>query len=352
MKLLILGIDPGTTAAFALTTLEGELIRIFSKKNISIDDLINEIISTLDNHRIVFIGCDKSKPPKAVMKISSRLGVKLLIPDHDLSISEKHKLINEYYGKINLNAHEFDALASALYVIKRINSRLNRAIAKLKHDIDISTYLYELLTTSKSRDQVIQEMQKHVVFQEKKPKRIIKEKNQIAVLQHQIHQLLQENKALRKQLRFEKSKFKEKLNEKLLFLTSKVFTLNQEIEKLKNIINSFVVAFNFLDKKYNIKLALKEDNDFISNSNIQYVIKESSKSSKKSSFNNASNKLNSSNKNPPKIYDKKNKKFIDANIIFKTDDFVLFSEQNIDSLEKIEQLIEQYKAERKRLLKK
>ncbi len=328
MKLLILGIDPGTTAAFALTTLEGELIHIFSKKNTSVDQLINQIIEASSNNKIVFIGCDKAKPPKAVMKISSRLGVRLLNPDHDLSISEKHKLINEYYGKVNLNAHEFDALASALFVIKRINSRLNRAIAKLKHDVDISKYLYELLTTSKSRDQIIQEMQKVVVFEDKKPKRIVKEKNQIALLQYQIQQLLQENKALRRQLKEQKFRFKQQLNEKLLFLTSKIFTLNQEIDRLRSLINSFFSCFDFLNKNYNIKLAIKENNnDFFFD--IPYVFKDSSK-----------------------IFDKRNKRYINANIVYKSNDFVLFSEQNIDALKKIEELIEKYKAERKRLLKK
>ena len=119
-KLLIAGIDPGTTLGYAVIDLEGNLVQINSSKNLDINSLISELI---DFGKIVVIGTDKKKNPSFIERLGVKLGAKVIAPEYDLKVVEKRGLVKEY--KTN-NQHEIDALASAFFI-----SSTNFSIASL-----------------------------------------------------------------------------------------------------------------------------------------------------------------------------------------------------------------------------
>ena len=77
LKSIILGLDPGTTTAFAALDLNGRIIRIFSKKDLGQQDLVSAV-STVG--KPLLIGVDKSKEPRAAEKLAATFSSLSAIP--------------------------------------------------------------------------------------------------------------------------------------------------------------------------------------------------------------------------------------------------------------------------------
>ena len=127
-KLLIAGIDPGTVGAYALLDLDSNLISISSGRHLTQSNLTLEIIK---HGKIIIIGCDVQQAPNLTAKVASSIGARVVSPDHDLKYLEKIKIVdtflknNKQFIKLN-NQHEKDALAAALYGLKRIKNLMKR----------------------------------------------------------------------------------------------------------------------------------------------------------------------------------------------------------------------------------
>ncbi|MFH1211166.1 MAG: DUF460 domain-containing protein [archaeon] len=128
-KLLIAGIDPGTTLGYALLDLKGNVVKIRSSKQLDMSSLILEMIK---EGRVIIVGTDRKKAPKFADKLASKIGARLIKPEEDLAVEQKRELTKgEEFG----NEHEKDALASAIYAFKRIRSLLIKVDLYLKeHD--------------------------------------------------------------------------------------------------------------------------------------------------------------------------------------------------------------------------
>ncbi len=109
MALLIIGVDPGTTLGYAIINDKGDFITSGSGKEFTMSELINNIISF---GRPLIVGCDKNPPPWFAESLAVKLGAKLFFPRQDLLVAEKRMLAKDY--DVKLNAHEVDALASAI----------------------------------------------------------------------------------------------------------------------------------------------------------------------------------------------------------------------------------------------
>ncbi len=123
MKVVIGGIDPGTQSAFALLDLEGNLIKLYSERNVSSEDLIRYIAK---EGKIVLIGSDVTPVPKGVKKVASALGARLIEPERNLQLHEKIKIVDVYLKNQKTfieiqNKHEKDALCAALCSFKRVS---------------------------------------------------------------------------------------------------------------------------------------------------------------------------------------------------------------------------------------
>ena len=69
--LLIVGIDPGTTSAYAILDIDGRLVRMCSAKNKSFSNIVTEIV---DFGKVLIVGTDKKKSPEFVQRFAVKTG--------------------------------------------------------------------------------------------------------------------------------------------------------------------------------------------------------------------------------------------------------------------------------------
>ncbi len=127
-KILIAGIDPGTVSAYCLLDLESNVIDLGSDRQITHSNLI---LNLTKHGKVYAIGSDVHPCPTLTTKIAGLIGAKIISPDHDLSYLEKIKIVDTYLktkkDRIEINnKHEKDALAAALYGLKRINTLIKK----------------------------------------------------------------------------------------------------------------------------------------------------------------------------------------------------------------------------------
>ena len=119
-ELLIVGLDPGTTLAYALLDLDGNILNVKSSKQLGIKTVSLEIAKI---GRPVIVASDVSPAPNSVKKFASAFGAKLIFPEENMTIKEKN-YITKGYGLEN--KHEKDALASAIFAFKKVRIMLNK----------------------------------------------------------------------------------------------------------------------------------------------------------------------------------------------------------------------------------
>jgi len=115
---LIVGLDPGTTAGYAILDLQGKLIEIGASKSLTLNELLKIIT---EKGKVIAVGTDKRKCPALIEKFAARTGAKIFIPGEDMSINDKSNLV-----KIKCNDHERDALAGAIYCSRQLASLISR----------------------------------------------------------------------------------------------------------------------------------------------------------------------------------------------------------------------------------
>src|SRR3989338_1935418 len=80
-KLLIIGIDPGTTTAYAIIDIEGKLIKTSSSKHLELSKIISAAIKT---GKVALVGTDKSKIPNLVYTFAAKIGARIIAPNEEL----------------------------------------------------------------------------------------------------------------------------------------------------------------------------------------------------------------------------------------------------------------------------
>ena len=126
-KLLIIGVDPGTTVGYAAIGFEGNIIKLGSEKNLDIGSLITEIIKL---GKPLIVAGDKEHNPDFVDRLAIKLGARVIGPEYDLKVDEKRSWVRDF--KTN-NQHEVDALASAFFALKRIGPLLKKINIFVEH---------------------------------------------------------------------------------------------------------------------------------------------------------------------------------------------------------------------------
>ncbi|MEK6938378.1 MAG: DUF460 domain-containing protein [Nanoarchaeota archaeon] len=125
--LAIIALDPGATTAFCALDLNGQVLRIFSAKELPLSVVISKVIEVC---LPVITVTDKGKTPSFVAEFSRKMGTKLITPEEDLTREEKRELVKLYFseeeGKLFQNTHEFDCLSSSLYAYKKMFNRIKK----------------------------------------------------------------------------------------------------------------------------------------------------------------------------------------------------------------------------------
>src|SRR3989344_5102807 len=118
--LLIVGIDPGTTTAYALFNPDGELVESHAAKNKPLGYLISRVI---EKGVPVITATDVAFTPHFVQKFHRKMGTQLMHPDVNLLVQEKRELVR---GLALPTQHEQDAASAAIYAYRKIEPLLRR----------------------------------------------------------------------------------------------------------------------------------------------------------------------------------------------------------------------------------
>jgi hypothetical protein len=283
-QLLIVGIDPGTTVAFAAIDLNGNIIKVFSQKELPLSSLIEMIIEL---GKPVLAGCDVTPAPSFAEAFARKTGGRLIYPDANLSVIEKRVLVQNFQDRVH-NDHQRDALSSALFayrtvrpLLKKIDKvlkkekkeHLSREVKELllKKKIAIKTAIDIIEKPQKPEVKIIKKATQKKVFSEKDFLTLYekyKEKEKETVL------LKNSNEVTKKQLQISEGKLKfllsrvpkpaKQIREKISFKERRIEFLTVELEKqkikIKSLHNKIEELNQFISKLNNNILIKKLDN--------------------------------------------------------------------------------------------
>ncbi|WP_128477103.1 DUF460 domain-containing protein [Halorussus pelagicus] len=127
---VLVGIDPGTTTAVAVTDLDGNLLDVLSTRTADTAEVIEWII---ERGRPVVVAADVEPMPETVEKIRRSFDAAGWIPNSDLPVDEKqHRTRDHDYD----NDHERDAMAAALYAFDDHEDQFSRIAEKVPPRMD------------------------------------------------------------------------------------------------------------------------------------------------------------------------------------------------------------------------
>jgi hypothetical protein len=199
LNYFIVGVDPGTTVAYAVFNLNGKLIGAGSRREMSREEL-TEKISSFGTPSV--IACDVTPAPNLVLKLASSFNSKTFLPEKDLSEEEKRGITK---GMKFENEHERDAAAAAIKAFNFFENKL-RQIEKMLLERKLTAHVDEI---------------KHLVL------------NNVS-LQHALLMVEKgELKIENKKREFGKDDFKRK-EEEIKRLLNSNYELKKSLEKLKN----------------------------------------------------------------------------------------------------------------------
>jgi len=230
-KPIIVGYDPGTTAALAIIDTKGEILFLKSKRGFKKGEIIDIIT---DMGKPLLIAGDRRPLPKSVEKMARTLGCRPFYPRKSLSISEKKWIVREFKDDIE-DDHEKDALASALYAFKHYSSMFKRThellesqgLSKFYDKVvetvvtgEVENIAEAINTILKTREKIkIPKFDKKVLAEKKVlDKTVSKLQERIKRLERDIIILKESNKKLKKRLEIREKDirhYRKKLNEKI-----------------------------------------------------------------------------------------------------------------------------------------
>ena len=131
-KYFILGIDPGTTAAICLLSLNGKIHLLSSRKGLTRADIIRLVYQ---EGIPVLVASDVPHAPHLVDKIASTVNAELYTPRKPIPVADKQELAREFADKVKIgNAHERDALTAAVYAYRSILPKLRQIDRKVREE--------------------------------------------------------------------------------------------------------------------------------------------------------------------------------------------------------------------------
>ncbi len=268
-KHIIVGVDPGTTVGLSFIDLEGNILKIFSKRSFSISDVKEEIRKY--GYPLIFAS-DVNPPSGFIEKLSTSFDSILYIPSLSIPVKEKNELSK---GHEVTNAHERDALSASLKAYQYYKNKFNHIKSKIPPDL--STYssriIGEVLKGTPIKDALeklkedIAEKEEDVKIEQKTPEEMISE--QLKIIENYKEKQNQLKKDLEK-IQLENIEFKKKLEEKdstIIALERKLFyisarekkeAMKEKVIKTKNFeITSLRKSIEILKNKVNL---LTEEN--------------------------------------------------------------------------------------------
>lgn len=127
---IIVGFDPGTSAGIGIINFNGEVVDMFSGKNMG----VNEVVAHIRNvGTAVLIASDVDRIPYTLYKVAAALNAKIFIPENSIPVAEKIFLTRSIKYR---DAHQRDSLSAALYAYRHYKNLFEK-IKNLGYGDDI-----------------------------------------------------------------------------------------------------------------------------------------------------------------------------------------------------------------------
>ena len=139
---VVVGIDPGTTTAAAVVSLDGELLNVTSSRSTDTADVIEWII---ERGRPVVVAADVRSMPSTVEKIRRSFDAVGWTPDDDLKVVDKKRATSEYEYRLE-NDHERDAAAAAVFACRHHADQFDAVRRKTPRGVDEDEVLARVLS--------------------------------------------------------------------------------------------------------------------------------------------------------------------------------------------------------------
>ncbi|MBV0902071.1 DUF460 domain-containing protein [Haloarcula salina] len=149
---VVVGVDPGTTTAVAIVSLDGTVLDVYSSRT---DDAAATTEWIIERGRPVVVAADVTPMPETVEKLRRSFSAAGWKPNRDLPVDEKkHRTREESYD----NDHERDAMAAALYAFDNHADQFDRIASKVPPQFDVGTVVDRVVAGEESVEAVLRDL--------------------------------------------------------------------------------------------------------------------------------------------------------------------------------------------------
>jgi uncharacterized protein len=184
---VLVGIDPGTTTAVAIVSLEGEVLDVWSSRTSDTADVIEWIV---ERGRPIVVAADVTPMPETVEKFRRSFDAAGWTPGADVPIDEKqHRTRDHPYD----DDHQRDAMAAALYAFDAHEDQFGRIDRKLPPGIDRGEVTARVVAGEESVEAVLRDLadedEPEAESTEHEPRELTEEERRIKNLERQVERL-------------------------------------------------------------------------------------------------------------------------------------------------------------------
>jgi len=195
---VIVGIDPGTTTAAAVVSLDGDVLDVYSTRTADTAAVIEWLV---ERGRPVVVAADVEPMPETVEKFRRSFDAAGWEPAADLPVDEKlHRTREHGYD----NDHERDALAAALFAFDAYEDRFERISHKVPPQFDRGEVIDRVITGEASVEAVLRDLSEDDDGDEEEsshePRELSPEERRIKRLERQVDRLESRVEDLQSQL--------------------------------------------------------------------------------------------------------------------------------------------------------
>ena len=238
-ELIIVGIDPGITTAYAILDLNGQLLNLKSSKLLTLHKVIEEIVEV---GKVVVVGTDVKYSPHYIEKFATKLNAKLIHPKEDIPVGFKTRITKEFKVR---DAHQRDALTAALLAWKEVEPLVKKVGETLKQEGKEHLFDEVLMLTLKGMN--IVDAIKNLEI--KQPEKLGKKRKKIKIkksfrIREENENLKKRNETLQAEMEYLKRKIEElekniqmqidqKIKKSLEIKDQKIIALHRDAEQYK-----------------------------------------------------------------------------------------------------------------------
>jgi len=195
---VIVGIDPGTTTAAAVVSLDGRVLARFSSRTADTAEVTEWLI---EQGRPLIVAADVTPIPQTVEEFRRSFEATAWTPESDLPVDEKlHRTREHEYD----NDHERDAMAAALYAYDDREDQFDRITDKTPPQFDREEVIAHVVANESSVEAAIAELSDDEESDDEEsshePRELTSEEQRIKDLEAQVDRLQSHNEQLQAEL--------------------------------------------------------------------------------------------------------------------------------------------------------